>query len=452
MRAAIYLRISDDREGAGLGVARQENDCRRLCDDRGWTVVAVHTDNDISASKGKRRPGYEALLDDIESGTAQVVVAWHTDRLHRSPVELERYIDLSERRSVPTVTVTSGELNLATPAGRMVARMLGSAARYEVDQKSLRQKAKARQLAEQGRVGNGGHRPFGYEKDRLTIRLDEAKWLRHCYGQVAVGRSLRSLCMEMNAAGVTTSTGKPWSMQALRYNLKTGRNTGLREHKGVIVGPAVWEPIVERDLWDRVQAVLGAPDRRPTNMPDARRYLLTGFLVCGRCGARLSPNRHAGSQRFACLGKLKGGCGGILVRYDPLEELVVATVLAHVQNYVAPVDPDRADPTAEWLAVIHDAEQRIENLVDVFGADGNALALRRATAKQQLRIDEARQELAKVALPAAALDPLGISDAWPNLDLQQRRTVLSTLIDRIVIGPARPGNRFQPDRVTIVWR
>ena len=84
-RAAIYTRISQDREGAGLGVERQEADCRALAERLGWTIVAVHADNDLSAYSGKPRPGYLALLADLRAGAADAVVCWHTDRLHRSP-------------------------------------------------------------------------------------------------------------------------------------------------------------------------------------------------------------------------------------------------------------------------------------------------------------------------------------------------------------------------------
>jgi DNA invertase Pin-like site-specific DNA recombinase len=62
------------------------------------------------------------------------VLAWHTDRLHRSPKELETYIDLCEPRGVVTRTVRAGELDLATASGRMVARQLGAVARYESEQ------------------------------------------------------------------------------------------------------------------------------------------------------------------------------------------------------------------------------------------------------------------------------------------------------------------------------
>jgi DNA invertase Pin-like site-specific DNA recombinase len=55
IRAAIYCRISQDRAGAGLGVTRQE-DCGAPCERRGWVVVEVYADNDVSAYSGKPRP------------------------------------------------------------------------------------------------------------------------------------------------------------------------------------------------------------------------------------------------------------------------------------------------------------------------------------------------------------------------------------------------------------
>jgi len=50
---AIYVRISSDRTGAGLGVARQEEDCLALCTRLGWIVYRVYIDNDVSAYSGK---------------------------------------------------------------------------------------------------------------------------------------------------------------------------------------------------------------------------------------------------------------------------------------------------------------------------------------------------------------------------------------------------------------
>src|SRR6266480_3766265 len=99
----IYCRISEDREGAGLGVADQEADCRELAGELGLEVVAVFSDNDRSAYSSKPRPGYEDMLRMIAAGTVSAVLAWHTDRLHRSPTELENYINATQ--DIPTHTV-----------------------------------------------------------------------------------------------------------------------------------------------------------------------------------------------------------------------------------------------------------------------------------------------------------------------------------------------------------
>src|SRR5215218_7324681 len=97
--AVIYARISRDRAGAGLGVDRQEADCRQLAERLGWKVVGVYVDNDISAYSGKRRPQYEEMLREIGAGRVKGVLAWHTDRLHRRATELEEFVTVASSRS-----------------------------------------------------------------------------------------------------------------------------------------------------------------------------------------------------------------------------------------------------------------------------------------------------------------------------------------------------------------
>src|SRR5687768_9114572 len=91
-RAAIYCRISDDRRGLGLGVERQREDCAEMADRNGWRVVGTYPDNDTSAYSGKPRPQYLTLMQAVAEGGVDVIIAWHPDRLHRSPAELESFI------------------------------------------------------------------------------------------------------------------------------------------------------------------------------------------------------------------------------------------------------------------------------------------------------------------------------------------------------------------------
>jgi hypothetical protein len=86
--AAICARISSDPAGAGLGVARQADDCHALCERLGWPVAQVHRDNDVSAYSGRPRPQWRQPLADIDSRLVDAIVCWHVDRLTRSAREL----------------------------------------------------------------------------------------------------------------------------------------------------------------------------------------------------------------------------------------------------------------------------------------------------------------------------------------------------------------------------
>lgn len=82
---AVYARISQDREGDGLGVKRQLDDCRADAGRRGWVVAEEYVDDDLSAYGGKVRPAYERMLTDIAAGSRDAVMVWHMDRRTVSP-------------------------------------------------------------------------------------------------------------------------------------------------------------------------------------------------------------------------------------------------------------------------------------------------------------------------------------------------------------------------------
>lgn len=454
-RAAIYCRISDDRAGAGLGVARQEADCRALAERNGWEVVKVFVDNDVSAYDRKRkRQQWADMLEGLAAGQYQAVVAWHPDRMYRQMRDLLALIELCDRDRVQIGTVTAGEVDLSSPAGRAVAKTLAAWNEYESEQKAVRNRAKARQLADAGAIGNGGPRPFGYQADRLTLDPVESVILADLYADVLSGKALRAICRDLDARGIKTSTGGPWTAQGLKYTLLRARNMGWRSHNGRLAAPAVWEAIVDRETWEQARAILTSPGRANTGQTHARRYLLTGLLRCGLCGSKLKPSRNADVQRFACRPEFGDGkCGRILIRYGPLEEHVAALILAKLEQDVD-LQPDAPeDPRDALRAKIAFEESRLDLLVKAYEDDGDALEMRRAGQGHRQRIAEYRQQISDAAVAQRIADPLQVRDEWDGYDLSQRRAVVDLLIERIDVAPADPGlNRFDPNRLTVVWR
>ncbi len=290
MRTGIYVRISKDDEGSGQGVDRQERDCREMAERNGWIVSEVYSDNDKSAYSGAPRPAYEKLMTDIEVGALDAVVVWHPDRLHRRPLGLEHFIERIERTGCQVATVTAGDWDLSTPEGRLTARITGSVARKESEDKSRRLRRKHLQLARDGRPG-GGPRAFGYETDKLTLRPEEAALIREAADRVLAGEKLYAVATDWNARGIQTVRGAQWSTMAIKTFLTSPRIAGLREHRvsGSSDAPeryeAVWEPVLPVEEWERVGRVLEARSRRRER--PARSYLLSGLIKPGSTDRRV---------------------------------------------------------------------------------------------------------------------------------------------------------------------
>ncbi|HTS15529.1 MAG TPA: recombinase family protein, partial [Candidatus Sulfotelmatobacter sp.] len=159
-----------------LGVRRQEKDARALCGRKGWTVAEVFVDDDVSAWSGKKRPAYERMLAALEAGELSAVAVYDLDRLHRQPRDLERFFDVCERARVRDLASVTGDVDLATSEGRMLARIMGAVAAKSSDDTSRRIKRKLEDLAAEGQ--HHGRRPFGYSPSGTTIVEDEAALLR----------------------------------------------------------------------------------------------------------------------------------------------------------------------------------------------------------------------------------------------------------------------------------
>ncbi|MGH3096475.1 MAG: recombinase family protein, partial [Streptosporangiales bacterium] len=138
MRAAVYLRISQDRTGDELGVTRQRDDAQQLVSQRGWTLIHEYPDNDVSAAGKKPRPQFDAMLASVERGEIDAIVAWSLDRLTRNRRDQLRLIETCEPHRVTIALCRGSDMDLSTPAGRMSADILASVARNEIEVKSDR--------------------------------------------------------------------------------------------------------------------------------------------------------------------------------------------------------------------------------------------------------------------------------------------------------------------------
>jgi len=211
-RAAAYVRISRDREGEALGVARQEQDSRALAESRGWQVVAVYADNDITASGKAVRPGWRALLDAMDQGDVDAVVAYSSSRLYRNLRDLSAFLDAVERRSIQVATVVSGDVRVDTADGRMMARILASIDQGEWERARERYMRKRQELIADGKW-TGGWVGFGYRvggEGRLEVDPGQGAAIKDAATRLLNGESQGSILRRWAEDGVRTPRGAAW--------------------------------------------------------------------------------------------------------------------------------------------------------------------------------------------------------------------------------------------------
>lgn len=449
--AVIYCRISQDRTGEMLGVERQEPKCRALAARLGLEVTHVYVDNDISATSGKTRPEFEAMI----ASRPEVIIAWHQDRLLRLTSDLEKVIDLGI--DVHFVESYKGGLDLATPAGRAVARTVAAWSQYEGEQKAIRQWEANEQRAHKGHW-QFSRRPFGYDRvnGSIVIVPDEADVVREGYRRYIDGESLYAIANDWNARGIPThDTNAPegertvWSMRRVQQLLRNSHYAGHVTYLGERVeAEPTWEPLIDQRTWDDYIATREGRTR-PGSWSTATKHLLSGMLVCGVCGGRMlaRPEYRRGEdgQRrtqmtYQCTAKW---CVSILAR--DLEPYIEGVVLGRLQDrrIIAALrqTPDIAPVQAE-LADLREREATLVGLV----ADGllSKSAARERASGLQAKIDAAQKRLAAMRRKSPLTDialARAVPTRWKRLGVLGQRRVIEELGLVVTINKGRPGRR-----------
>lgn len=456
--AAIYARISSDPSGQALGVQRQLEDCRKLAEDRGWTVVDEYVDNDVSAYSGKRRPQYERMLADIRDGLRDAVLVYNMDRLTRRPIELEEFTAVCEAAGLRQVTTATADVDLGTDDGLFMARITAAVAAKESARKSARVRRKLQQNAEQGLPGGGASRPYGYEADKITINPAEAVIVREIVTRYIAGESARAIAEDLDARGIPTSQGATWRSTTVRGILLSPRIAGLRSHRGEVVAKAVWDPIVT--LEERQQVLNVQESNKTTGKRSPRSYLLSGMLRCGKCGGKLFSSPRINERRYVCQsGPDHRGCGGIMINADKTEEWLAAAVLYRLDtpDMEAVLTGQRAQDDRYTVL----AEQRAQlqskmTELTVMWTDGDISRVEWKTARDRLegQLTGVDQQLSRLT-SATALDRLvgngeALRAGWDGMTLERQHSIVRAVLDYATIVPATV-NRFDPTRIHPVW-
>lgn len=462
--ARCYLRVSKDKSGRERSPKEQLDEAERAVGrKRTWRLGESYGDvGSASQWKRKEREAFQRLMADLRADRfgAHVLILWEASRGSRSVPEWHELLDLLARRNVFVYITSMGHVFNPNKAFDWRHLMdMGVSSEFEVRQlRERQQRAGDADVA----AGNftGGRRPFGFEADGVKHRPSEVALIHDAVRAVLSGDSPRAIAKRWNAAGIPTSAGNEWHPGPLANMLRSARLVGKRVHKGVIVGDAVWKPILDEVTQRRVMAALST--RTPVGRAGREAWALTGFLRCERCGATMVGNTgDRGVRRYICR-KAPGapGCGGVGIKASAptseqgaLEEQLGRLVVERLTDAVARRSTGGPDDAAELAELASIAARRAATnedyglgLIERDDKNSTLATLNRRHREIEKRL-AAKAQQSDSALDFIVEDGL-VGRTWGELSVDEQRRILTALVESVTIGSAtrRGSTAFESDR------
>ncbi|WP_324753999.1 recombinase family protein [Roseovarius sp. Pro17] len=334
LRCAVYTRKSSEE-----GLEQEFNSLhaqREACEayiasqrSEGWVLVHDQYDDGGISGGTLERPGLRRLLAEVEDGLVDVVVVYKIDRLSRSLMDFSKLVEVFDRNDVTFVSVTQS-FNTTTSMGRLTLNILLSFAQFEREVTAERIRDKFAASRKKG-IFMGGNLPFGYDvKDRkLVIIPSQAEIVRSVFDRFVEIGSGTELARELDAKGVTTSRGNRIDKKFIYRLLNNRVYIGEAVHKGTSY-PGEHDAIVDRDVWNKVHAILTESPRKRAARTRADTPALLKGLLYGPDGAAFSPThtRKGGKlyRYYVSQTVLKHGAGSCPVGRVPAGEIEKAVI------------------------------------------------------------------------------------------------------------------------------
>ncbi|MFK4147081.1 recombinase family protein [Streptomyces sp. NPDC004065] len=413
-------------------MARQQADCERLADLRSWHAVKVYEDNDVSAFKRNVvRDEFELMLKDLRAGFIDGIVAYDLDRLARQPRDLERLIEIFDERPRLEFATVTNDIDLGTPDGRTMARIMVAFASKSSHDASRRIRRKHWELAQQSK-DSGGPAPYGWRKDdRSKVDPQAAKAIRAAQREILAGvriGTIRTRWQEQGLGNPREGTRR-MAHHHVEHILTNPRSVGYRTYHGEILygddGQPVmgdWEPINTVEEWEAV------------------------------CEA-IAESKYS----YQC-SVVNGGCGKVGRVGEPVDKHITRLVLEEKREKAAGSDAaeDQRWPGQQEL---EDVNADIRQLVEAEKAKQISVStlLQLLPAKEKLR-DELKLERSRFYKEQRQREAMGrtedlTEEEFFDLPIERQQEIILHSLSAVIIHPAGRGKRiFDPDLIEPVWR
>lgn len=328
--ACLYVRYSSSNQ-TEQSIEGQIRVCKDFCARYNIRIVEIYADRATSASKDiEKRVSFLKMIKDSEKQNFDAVVVYKLDRFARSRYDSATYKYRLRKNGVQLISATE---NISDdPEGIILESVLeGMAEFYSAE---LAQKIN-RGLRESAYKHNsiGGQIPLGYKTEGKKLVIDEetAPIVREAFEMYAEGHSVAEICRVFNAKGYKTSKGTRFGKSSFSKIFRNEKYIGVYQFHDYRAEDAI-PAIIDKNLFQQVQARLKTVSHTPGQFKAKRIYLLSGKLYCGHCGSKMNANSNGstGYAYYECYGKknLHKDCHKRNLRKDFIEEVVAKDAMS----------------------------------------------------------------------------------------------------------------------------
>jgi len=349
-RAAIYARVSSERQDTDLSISAQLKALREYASRSGYIAVREFVD-EAESGRTADRPAFREMISMARrlSKPFDLILVWKYSRFARSREDSIVYKTLLRKNGVQVISIT--EPFEDTPTGRLLEAIIESLDEFysaNLGQEIIRG---MRESASRGFFLTA-RPPYGYrkikvkdgskERPKLEVDPNTAPIVVRIFQMLLRGSGLTEITKSLNGEGIPAPKGKRWNKTTLHKMATNEAYTGTlvwgvhSKSQEPIRLENTWEAIIDRATFNKVQELL---KQRSPIMSHPRRvvspYLLSGIARCGRCGKALIASEAKGGQftYYVCGTLIRQGAGSCDTPYlnaHKFESLVIDKIKEHI--------------------------------------------------------------------------------------------------------------------------
>lgn len=311
--AVIYARYSSSNQREE-SIAGQLRDCHAYAERNGYTIINEYTDSALTG-RSDQRPAFQKMISDSESRTFETVIVWKLDRFARNRYDSAMYRNKLKKNGVRIVSAMENISD--SPEGIILEGLMESLAEYysanlaENVKRGLYDSALERKIL--------GQPTFGYKRGtdgKYEIDPETAPIIQRVFQEYSRGVPYMQIVADLNRDGLKTIKGKPFNKNSLWRMLQNKKYIGVYRYKDII-DPNGIPPIIEKELFDKVQAELKVRSKTKIRVDQNsdQSFILAGYLYCGECGQPMTGETATSAtgrkyKYYSCVGTKPQGKNG----------------------------------------------------------------------------------------------------------------------------------------------